>query len=126
MSTHKSSLTYLLNIAKENRRKVRTGTAVDLFYAFDAPYIDVRGDGIIGMCQERAILPDSVDLVQAQNCQVNLTHAQGQSCLGTPPRMKTTFSEESLMRMERTTSYEKVGFFKGRNWQLVDPTRLGI
>jgi len=27
------------------------------------------------MCQKGVILPDSVDLVQAQNCQVDLTHA---------------------------------------------------
>jgi len=28
------------------------------------------------MCQKGAILLDSVDLAQAQNCQVDLTHAQ--------------------------------------------------
>jgi len=27
------------------------------------------------MCQKGALLPGSVDLVQAQNCQVDLTHA---------------------------------------------------
>jgi hypothetical protein len=30
----------------------------------------------MGMCQKRAILLDSVDLVQVQNCQVDLTHAR--------------------------------------------------
>ena len=29
----------------------------------------------LGMCQKRAILLDSVNLVQARNCQVDLTHA---------------------------------------------------
>jgi len=28
-----------------------------------------------GMCQKGAILPNSLDLVQAQNCQVDLTYA---------------------------------------------------
>ncbi len=31
----------------------------------------------LGMCQKGTILPDSVDLAQAQNCQVDLTHALG-------------------------------------------------
>jgi len=30
----------------------------------------------LGMCQKGAILLDSVDLAQAQRCQVRLTHAQ--------------------------------------------------
>jgi Arc-like DNA binding domain len=32
---------------------------------------------LIGMCQEWTILLGSVDLVQARNCQVRLTHAIG-------------------------------------------------
>jgi hypothetical protein len=33
------------------------------------------------MRQKKAILLDSVNLVQAQNCQVDLAHALGSNCL---------------------------------------------
>jgi hypothetical protein len=34
-----------------------TGTAVDIFHEFDAPYIDVRGDGVFGLFNQDQIYP---------------------------------------------------------------------